>query len=62
MKIMSLGVSEIPMDEAGMKKHFEWAKKLGLEVFATEVTPDAALDKMSQETGIRIALHNHPRS
>jgi sugar phosphate isomerase/epimerase len=50
------------MDEPGMKQHFEWAKKLGLEVLVTEVTPNAALDKMSQQTGIRIALHNHPYS
>jgi len=62
VKIMAFGVSAIPMDEAGTKKHFEWAKKVGLEVLTTEVTPNAALDKMSQETGIRIALHNHPNS
>jgi sugar phosphate isomerase/epimerase len=62
VKITNFGVSPIPMDEPGMKKHFEWAKKLGLEVLVTEVTPNAALDKMSQETGIRIALHNHPTS
>jgi len=62
VKIMSFGVSGIPMDEGGMKKHFEWAKKLGLEVLVTEVTPNAALDKMSKDTGIRIALHNHPQS
>jgi len=62
VKITNFGVSAIPMDEVGMKKHFEWAKKVGLEVLVTEVTPNAALDKMSQESGIRIALHNHPNS
>ncbi|MEI6808104.1 MAG: sugar phosphate isomerase/epimerase [bacterium] len=62
VKIMSFGVSGIPMDEAGMKKHFEWAKKMGLEVLVTENAPDDALDKMSQETGIKIAIHNHPKS
>ena len=62
VKITNFGVSPIPMDEPGMKKHFEWAKKLGLEVLVTEVTPNAALDKMSQDSGIRIALHNHPYS
>ena len=62
VKIANFGVSAIPLDEAGMKKHFEWAKKLGLDVLVTEVTPNAALDKMSQESGIRIALHNHPQS
>jgi sugar phosphate isomerase/epimerase len=62
VKICSFGVSGIPMDEAGMKKHFEWAKKIGLEVLVTEVVPTPALDKMSKETGIKIALHNHPKS
>ena len=62
VKITNFGVSAIPLDELGMKKHFEWAKKLDLEVLVTEVTPTAVLDKMSQETGIRIALHNHPYS
>lgn len=62
VKIMSFGVSGIPMDSAGMKTHFEWAKKMGLEVLVTENAPDAALDRMSQETGIKIAIHNHPDS
>ncbi|MCX6872652.1 MAG: sugar phosphate isomerase/epimerase [Verrucomicrobia bacterium] len=62
VKIANFGVSPIPLDEAAMKKHFEWARKLGLEVLVTEVTPTAALDQMSQQTGIRIALHNHPNS
>ncbi len=60
--IGSFGVSGIPMDEAGMKKHFKWAQKVGLKVLVTEVTPTPELDKMSQETGIKIALHNHPQS
>ena len=62
VKITSFGVSGIPLDEPAMKNHFAWAKKLGLETLVTEVTPTPALDKMSQETGIRIALHNHPQS
>ncbi|MCX6868335.1 MAG: TIM barrel protein [Verrucomicrobia bacterium] len=62
VKITCFGVGAIPLDEAPMTKHFEWAKKVGIEVLVTEVTPNEALDKMSQKTGIRIALHNHPRS
>lgn len=62
VKITCFGVGAIPLDEAAMTKHFEWAKKVGIEVLVTEVTPNEALDKMSQKTGIRIALHNHPRS
>jgi len=62
VKITSFGVSGIPMDDAGMKRHFEWAKKLGISILVTETTPNAALDKMSRDTGIRVALHNHPQT
>lgn len=62
VKIASFGVSGIPTDEAAARKHFEWAKKMGLEVLVTETTPNEMLDKLSQESGIKIALHNHPHS
>jgi sugar phosphate isomerase/epimerase len=62
VQIRCFGVSGVPTDEAAAKKHFEWAKKVGLEVLVTETTPNAMLDKLSQETGIKIALHNHPQS
>ena len=62
VKIACFGVSDIPLDAIGMKTHFAWAKKLGLEVLVTEVTPNQALDKIAGETGIQIALHNHPES
>ena len=62
VKICCFGVSGIPTDPAGARKHFEWAKNLGLEVLVTETTPNEMLDKLSQEFGIKIALHNHPQS
>lgn len=62
VKIRSYGVAAIPMEPEAARKHFEWAKKIGLEVLVTEVTPNDMLDKLSQEFGIRIALHNHPHS
>jgi sugar phosphate isomerase/epimerase len=62
VKIASYGVSGIPTDADGARRHFEWARKMGLEVLVTETTPNEMLDKLSQEFGIRIALHNHPQS
>jgi sugar phosphate isomerase/epimerase len=35
---------------------------MGLEVLVTETTPNEMLDKLSQEFGIKIAIHNHPHS
>ena len=63
VKISCFGVSPIPdKTEAAARAHFEWAKKVGIEVLVTEVTPHEMLDKLAQEFGIKIALHNHPQS
>jgi sugar phosphate isomerase/epimerase len=59
-KLVAYGVDGIPTDEAGAKKTFEWAKKMGISVLVTETTPNDVIDKLSAETGIRVALHNHP--
>ena len=63
IKVVSFGVAGIPgKTEAEMRKHFEWAKQIGLEVLVTETVPTPAIDKLSQEFGIKVALHNHPKS
>lgn len=62
LKVVSYGVSGIPTEESAARKHFEWARKMGLEVLVTETVPNAMLDKLAGEFGIRIALHNHPQS
>jgi sugar phosphate isomerase/epimerase len=63
VKLVAFGVAGIPgKTEAELRKHFEWAKKLGIEVLVTETVPTPAMDKLSQEFGIKLALHNHPKS
>ena len=62
LKVVCYGVAGVPTDEAGARKMFEWAKKLGIEVLVTETTPTAVHDKLCDEFGIRMALHNHPSS
>lgn len=63
IKVVSFGVAGIPgKTEAEIRKHFEWAKKVGLEVLVTETVPTPVIDKLSQEFGIKVALHNHPKS
>ena len=63
VKLVAFGVAGIPgKTEAEVRKHFEWAKKLGIEVLVTETGPTPVIDKVSQEFGIKIALHNHPTS
>jgi len=60
VKIASFGVAPIPPGEAAARKQFEWAKQMGIEVLVTETVPDAVIDKLSGEFGIKVALHNHP--
>lgn len=62
LKIIGYGVDGIPGDEPGARKVFEWAKKMGIQVLVTETTPTEMHDKLCNEFGIRMALHNHPLS
>jgi sugar phosphate isomerase/epimerase len=62
VRVVNFGVTGIPGDEAGRRKLFAWAKGLGIETLCAE--PEAAalpaLDRLCQEYGISLALHNHP--
>jgi len=62
VKLVAYGVDGIATDEKGARKEFEWAKNMGIEVLVTETTPNDVLDKLCNEYGIRMALHNHPQS
>lgn len=63
VKLMNYGVVGLGADEAENRKVFEFAKKMGIETIVSE--PEAAtlpaIDKLAQEYGINVALHNHPR-
>ncbi len=62
VKLVAYGVDGIATDEKGARKEFDWAKNMGIEVLVTETTPNDVLDKLCNEYGIRMALHNHPQS
>ena len=62
LRLVAYGVDGVPTDEKGARKDFEWAKKMGIEVLVTETTPNDIHEKMCNEYGIRLALHNHPQS
>ncbi len=50
-------------DEAAWRKIFDFAKKMGIETIVSEPKPEAftLLDKLTEEYGINIAIHNHPK-
>jgi sugar phosphate isomerase/epimerase len=62
MEVVGYGVADIGRTEDEMRKAFDFAKKMGIQVIATEPhdADFAILDKLVKEYDIRIAVHNHP--
>jgi sugar phosphate isomerase/epimerase len=60
---VSYGVVNLPNDEAEARKVFEHAKALKLETIVSEPPPEAMplLDKLANEYGINVAIHDHPK-
>jgi sugar phosphate isomerase/epimerase len=59
---VNYGVVGVPADEAGARKVFEFAKKMGLYGITTESTGSIeVLDKLAKEYDIRVCFHDHPK-
>jgi sugar phosphate isomerase/epimerase len=63
VKLVSYGVEVIGKNEPAARKLFDFAKVVGIETIVAEPEPDAfdLLDKLTEEYGINIAIHNHPK-
>ena len=65
IELLAYGVVRFGADAAASRKVFEFAKAVGLWSISADPEPAALdnLDKLVEEFGIRIAIHNHgPRS
>ncbi len=62
VKLINYGVVPLPNDEAGSRKVFEFAKTMGIETIVSEPEADALdlIEKLCDEYGINVAIHNHP--
>jgi sugar phosphate isomerase/epimerase len=63
IKLVNYGVVALGSNEADCRKVFDFAKKMGIETIVSE-PPKAAMplvDKLAQEYGINVAIHNHPK-
>jgi sugar phosphate isomerase/epimerase len=62
IKIVNFGVTGLSKNEAQSRRTFEFAKEMGIETIVSEPPEDAfdTLDKLTQEYGINVAIHNHP--
>ena len=61
LRLLTYYIQDIPGDEAGCRKVFEFGRKLGIETFMSEPKPEALdmIEKFCDEYGINVALHNH---
>ncbi len=59
---VAYGVVNVPKDEAGARKVFDFAKTMGIRVINTEST-DAidTVEKLVKEYDIKVGYHNHPK-
>ena len=64
VKLVNYGVVILWKDEAESRKTFEFAKDMGVETLVAEPEKDAfdTVEKLCEEYGINVALHNHPRT
>jgi sugar phosphate isomerase/epimerase len=59
---VNYGVVGIPKDEAGARKIFEFAKKMGLRAVTTEsVDAIDTFEKLVKEYDIMVGFHDHPK-
>lgn len=62
IRAVNYGVVGIPNDEAGARKIFEFAKKMGLYGITTEsVESMDVIEKLVKEYDIHVGIHDHPR-
>lgn len=63
LRLTSYYAGDCGKEEAAMRRLFEFGHKMGIQTFVAEPRPQslATLDKLAQEFGINVAIHNHPR-
>jgi type 1 glutamine amidotransferase/sugar phosphate isomerase/epimerase len=63
LRLLTYYIQDIPGDEAGCRKVFEFGRKLGIETFMSEPKPEAldTIGRFADAYGINVALHNHGR-
>ncbi len=63
VKPLHYGVIPLGNDEKADRKVFEFVKKMGMNAIVSEPEPGSAelIDKLCEEYGINVAIHNHPQ-
>jgi sugar phosphate isomerase/epimerase len=63
VKLVNFGVTTLSKDQTVSRKTFDFAKDMGIETIVSEPAEDAfdTLNKLVEEYGINIAIHDHPK-
>lgn len=61
LRLLTYYIHDIPGDEAGCRKVFEFGRKMGIETFMSEPSLEAldTIERFCDEYDIQVALHNH---
>ena len=61
VRLLTYSIQDIPGDEAGCRKVFEFGRKIGIKTFMSEPKPEAldTVEKFCDAYDINVALHNH---
>lgn len=65
VRLLTCTIDDLPGDEAGCRRVFEFGRKIGIETFISEPKPEAldTIEKFCDAYDIQVALHQHdPRS
>jgi type 1 glutamine amidotransferase/sugar phosphate isomerase/epimerase len=64
VRLLTYYIHDIPGDEAGCRKVFEFGLKIGIETFMSEPKLEALdmIEKFCDAYGINVALHNHDQN
>ena len=63
VRAVNIGVVPLGKDDAADRRLFEFAKEFGIETLVAEPPPESLerLDKLCEQYGINIAIHDHPK-
>lgn len=63
VRLLTYYIHNIPGDEAGCRRVFEFGRKIGIETFMSEPAPEAldTIGKFADAYDINVAIHNHDR-
>jgi len=61
VRLLTYYIQDIPRDEAGCRRAFEFGRKIGIETFMSEPKLEAldTIARFCDEYDIKVALHNH---